>query len=376
MILSEQEKKDWMRLAFSENIGPITFRSLLQYFGTPKRAIAHLGEFAKRGGRTKPIHLASEKQVEHQLQIADELGVQILPSCDPNYPTPLKVIEDAPAIIFTKGFLDVCQKNAIGMVGTRNASLNGKTFTRKVASDLTEADYTIVSGLAKGIDTAAHEGALSNTTGKGGTIAVIGTPLNEIYPYENKELFEEICHRGCVISELAFGSPTSPQNFPRRNRIISGLSQGIIVVEAHAKSGSLITARIAKDQDRHIFAVPGFPLEPRSEGPNKLLKNGAFLVENAMDIRTVVEDLTQQHAFKEPDFDTYFEAPCFTLSDGDLNSARDVILNLLSANSTGIDELIRGTGLSSQLVNIILVELELAGRLERMPGNRVCLLYK
>lgn len=373
MTLTVQQKKEWLKLALSENVGPITFRNLLAYFGTPKEAITHLDEFARRGGRSKPIVLASEKKVTEQLKKAHELGVEILTLREPEYPRLLKKLEDAPPVLFAKGHLSLTTKTCVGIVGTRGASLNGKNFARHLSYDLAKSDYTIVSGMAKGIDSAAHMGALSNTDGKGGTIAVVGTGLDAIYPKENKTLCEELYERGCVICELPFGSPISPQNFPRRNRIISGLSKGIVVIEAQLRSGSLITARLAKEQGRHVFAVPGFPLEARSEGPNKLLKNGAILVEKASDIIDTFNDLSHAFQMEEPDFNCHFE-PYTVISDRELAEARKIIVENLTYETTGVDELIQGTQLSAQIVSIILVELELAGRIERHPGNRVSLL--
>lgn len=375
-MLSEQQKKEWMQLAFSENVGPITFHNLLSFFGSPKEALAHVNEFARRGGRTREIKIADERQVDEQLQMAQEFDTQIIVSGEKDYPRLLKKITDMPPVLFAKGHFVLTQKNAVALVGTRNASLNGRSFARHLALDLAQKDYVVVSGMAKGIDTAAHEGALGGDVGMGGTIAVVGTPLNEVYPAENEALFKEICKRGCVISELPFGSPTSPQNFPRRNRIISGLSKGVCVVEAQAKSGSLITARLAKEQERLLFAVPGFPLDARSEGPNKLIKQGAYLVENANDVLHELEDLTNQHHFNEPDTLEDMIVPSYpSVTDNELDRARKIIVDSLSSQPTGIDELIRGTELTSQIVNIILVELELAGRIERHPGGRVSLLF-
>ena len=375
-MLSEQQKKEWMQLAFSENVGPITFHNLLNFFGTPKEALAHVNEFARRGGRTREIKIADERQVDEQLKMAQEFDTQIVVSGDKSYPKLLKKTTDMPPVLFVRGHFVLTQKNAMALVGTRNASLNGRSFARRLALDLAQHDYVVVSGMAKGIDTAAHEGALGADVGIGGTIAVVGTPLNEVYPAENEGLFKEICNQGCVISELPFGSPTSPQNFPRRNRIISGLSKGVCVVEAQAKSGSLITARLAKEQNRLLFAVPGFPLDARSEGPNKLIKQGAHLVENANDIWNTLEDLTNQHCFNEPDTLDSVMMPSYpSVTDNELAKARTIIVDSLSSQPTGIDELIRGTALTSQIVNIILVELELAGRIERHPGGRVSLLF-
>ena len=375
-MLSEQQKKEWMQLAFSENVGPITFHSLLSFFGTPKEALAHVDEFARRGGRTREIKIADERQVDEQLRLAEEFDTQIIVSGEKDYPRLLKKTTDMPPVLFARGHFVLTQKNAVALVGTRNASLNGRSFARRLALDLAQKDYVVVSGMAKGIDTAAHEGALGADIGMGGTIAVIGTPLNEVYPAENDALFKQICERGCVLSELPFGSPTSPQNFPRRNRIISGLSKGVCVIEAQGKSGSLITARLAKEQERLLFAVPGFPLDARSEGPNKLIKQGATLVENATDILYELEDLTNQHRFNEPDaFDEAIMPSYPSVSDNELDKARKIITDSLSSQPTGVDELIRGTELTAQIVSIILVELELAGRIERHPGGRVSLLF-
>lgn len=375
-MLSEQQKKEWMQLAFSENVGPITFHSLLGFFGTPKEALAHVDEFARRGGRTREIKIADERYVDEQLRLAEEFDTQIIVSGEKDYPRLLKNTTDMPPVLFARGHFVLTQKNAVALVGTRNASLNGRSFARRLALDLAQKDYVVVSGMAKGIDTAAHEGALGADIGMGGTIAVVGTPLNEVYPAENDALFKQICERGCVLSELPFGAPTSPQNFPRRNRIISGLSKGVCVVEAQGKSGSLITARLAKEQERLLFAVPGFPLDARSEGPNKLIKQGAILVENATDILYELEDLTNQHRFNEPDVFEEVIMPSYpSVSDNELDRARKIIIDSLSSQPTGVDELIRGTELTAQIVNIILVELELAGRIERHAGNRISLLF-
>ena len=375
-MLSEQQKREWMQLAFSENVGPITFHNLLSFFGSPKEALLHINEFARRGGRTREIKIADERQIDEQLKLAEEFDTQIIVSGEKDYPHLLKKTSDMPPVLFVRGHLVLVQKNTIALVGTRNASLNGRSFARHLALDLAQKDYVVVSGMAKGIDTAAHEGALGADIGVGGTIAVVGTPLNEVYPAENEALFKEICLRGCVISELPFGSPTSPQNFPRRNRIISGLSRGVCVVEAQGKSGSLITARLAKEQERLLFAVPGFPLDARSEGPNKLIKQGAKLVENATDILYELEDLTNQHLFAEPDMANEMIVPSYpSVNDNELERARKMIVDSLSSHPTGVDELIRGTELTAQIVNIILVELELAGRIERHPGGRVSLLF-
>ena len=371
--MTNTELLDWLRLSLSENVGPATFRQLVSYFGSAKEALLHIGELAKRGGK-KEIKVANEKQAEAQLNRAEKIGAKILTWKDSDYPFLLRQIKDAPPIIFVLGHVGLLSGDSVAIVGTRNASLNGKNIARFLAAGLIEKNYSVVSGMAKGIDAAAHTGALeSGIVNEAGTIAILGTPVDEAYPQENAGLYEQIKERGCLVSELPFGTPLVPQNFPRRNRIISGLSKGVVVIEANLKSGSLITAREAANQGRDVFAVPGFPMDPRSAGPNALIQDGATLVQSAKDI---VDALAQEKTFhleetlREQDYKLDFHS-----IEANLDKVRQKVLENLSAEPVEIDSLVRATESTMQEVNVVLVELELAGRLERHPGNRVSLIY-
>ncbi len=363
----------WIQLALSENVGPVTFRQLLQFFGSCEEALKHITEIAAQGGAKRKIKLCSEKMAEAQLTRAQEIDANILTYQDTNYPKLLKQISDAPPFLFVLGHDTLLNQRCVGVVGTRNASINGRNMARILSSELVQKEFCVVSGMAKGIDTAAHEGALSITNSIAGTIAVLGTPVDEIYPKENADLYAQIKERGCIVSEFAFGSQMAPTNFPRRNRIISGVSEGIVVIEAQVQSGSLITAREALSQGREVLAVPGFPLEPRSKGPNALIKDGATLVESAQDVMDVLNQNQRFHLSEA--MAEVPEIPDFHALSDDVNHAREDVVNALSAEPVEVGALVRSTGVPLAVINIILVELELAGRLERHPGNSVSLIY-
>ena len=371
--MTEQERIDWLRLAFSENVGPATFRKLLSIFGSPAKALENIEGWAKQGGAKKAIKIADEKSVQYQIKQADKFGAQILLLCDDNYPQTLKQISDAPPVLFVLGHTHLLSKRCVAMVGTRAATLNGKNFATHLAKELSEQDYIIVSGMAKGIDRAAHTGALQNTTDKGGTIAVLGSAINEVYPPENQDLYDEIKKRGCLISEFPFDTIVKPQNFPRRNRIISGLSEGVVVIEANLKSGSLITAKEALSQGREVFAVPGSPLDPRAAGPNALIQDGATLVTQTRDVTDVLDNIQTFHLSDTFDHNEYQldHIP----EQKEIDRARSLILENLSPEMIEIDELIRATKLDARLVHIVLTQLELAGRIEHFTGNRIALIY-
>ena len=371
--MTEQERIDWIRLAFSENVGPTTFRKLLSMFGSSSTALQHIEEWAKQGGAKRSIKVAQIRDIESQIKKANKVGAKVILSCDDDYPKLLKQISDAPPVLFVLGHTHLLSKRCIGVVGTRAATLNGKNFASHLAKELSEQDYVIVSGMAKGIDRAAHTGALQNASDKGGTIAVLGTSIDEIYPPENKDIYDEIKERGCIISEFPFDTILMPQNFPRRNRIISGLSEGILVIEANLKSGSLITAKEALSQGREIFAVPGSPLDPRAAGPNALIQDGATLVSQTRDITDVLENT---HTFHLNDTITPGEYQLDRIPDQkDIDKARAMVLENLSPEMIEIDDLIRTTKLEPRLVHIVLTQLELAGRLEHFTGNRIALIY-
>ena len=363
----------WIQLALSENVGPATFRQLVKFFGSPEEALKHIDEIATRGGAKRKVKLADEKMAQAQLKRIEQIGGQILTYKDDSYPKLLKQISDAPPLLFALGHVGLLNKRCVGIVGTRNASINGRNMARFLGCELVKKDFCVVSGMAKGIDRASHEGALSDTETSAGTIAVLGTPVDEVYPKENADIYAQIKERGCIISEFAFATQMLPTNFPRRNRIISGLSEGLIVIEAQVHSGSLITAREALSQGREVMAVPGFPLEPRSRGPNALIKDGAKLVETVDDVLDTLNQNRQFHLSEIlPDEDTL---PAFHALTDDVANARDEVLNALSAEPIEIGALVRATGIDLSVINIILVELELAGRLERHPGNSVSLIY-
>ncbi len=370
--LSSIEKKEWLRLSRSENVGPITFKNLIDYYKTPGEALRHLSDFAKKGGRKKDVFVCSDSLAQSEIEQVERLGGQIIASCEPDYPELLRCIEDAPPVITVLGYSTLLKKNTIGIVGTRNASLNGKNMARKLSFDLCENDYVIVSGMARGIDAAAHEGALANTSGKGGTIAVLGTGVDVVYPAENRNIYNELLQRGAILSEFPLSSQPFPSNFPRRNRIISGLSKGLLVIEANSKSGSLITAQRAMEQKRTVFAVPGNPLDMRSQGPNLLLKQGAHLVETSQDIINV---LNECHFSEMADiYQDKMNVSMVNPDISDIKDVRELIIENLSPDTIFVDELIRECHLSASVVNVVLVELELAGRIERFPGNRVALI--
>ncbi|GAB4173608.1 MAG: DNA-processing protein DprA [Thalassobaculales bacterium] len=366
-LLSDRERLDWLRLIRSENVGPVTFDLLLQRFGSAAKAIEALPGLARQGGRQQALRVASEAAAREEMKAVARLGATLLAKGEPGYPPALAAIADAPPLICRLGLPVLDHRPAIAIVGARNASLNGRSFARKLAEDLGRAGVVVVSGLARGIDTAAHEGALAS-----GTVAVVAGGVDVIYPEENTALYGRIVETGAVLAELPPGTVPQARHFPRRNRIISGLAQGVVVVEASPNSGSLITARFALDQGREVFAVPGSPLDPRARGANSLIKQGATLVEGADDI---LEAISRQRAAplaeREADlFDTGRPAD----PDGPaLATARRRLGELLGPSPVQVDELIRECQLSPAVVLTVLLELELAGRLERQAGNRVAL---
>ena len=370
MVLSDTEKINSLRLIMTDNIGPVTYNQLLSYYGTATKAIMHLPELAKSGGRIKNLKLVSESDAERQFELAQKKQVRILFRQDADYPSRLQQISDIAPVLFVKGDISVFQKKAVSVVGTRNASLNGKALARQISSDLAKAGYNIVSGLAHGIDRAAHVGALS--VGKGNTTAVLGTSVDEVYPQTNQDVYDQIADNGCLVSEFPFLTPMNPRNFPRRNRVIAALSEGTLVIEAQERSGSLITAREAANFGREVLAVPGSPVDPRSSGPNALIRDGATLVSSAQDVITALEalntfSLRQEAAVPAVD--------CEPLDEDTLTDARTLVYHNLGTEPVSVDFLIQETGLEARAVNVILAELAIAGRLERYPGNRVSLVY-
>src|SRR6266851_2349936 len=293
--LNPAERLDWLRLIRSENVGPVTFYQLLRRFGSASAALEKLPELANRGGRRAPLTLFPRAQAERELAELARVGATLLAWGEPDYPAALAAIDDAPPLLAVKGNTALLGRRAIAVVGARNASANGRRLARDLASELGRHGLVVASGLARGIDAAAHLGAMAS-----GTVAVLAGGIDIVYPPENQELYEAIVAQGAVVAEPALGTVPQARHFPRRNRIISGLSLGIVVVEAAARSGSLITARFALDQGREVFAVPGSPLDPRCRGANDLIRHGATLTESIDDILQQLPTLSPSVAHRRP----------------------------------------------------------------------------
>jgi DNA processing protein len=362
-VLSDAERIDWLRLSRTSQVGPITFFGLLSRFGSALAAIEALPEMAARAGRARPPVIPPKSEIEHEIAAAARLGLRLIAACEPDYPRALAAIEDAPPLIAAGRNADLLARPSIGIVGARNASLNGRRIAERLARELSAAGLIVVSGLARGIDTEAHRASL-----KGGTIAVVAGGIDINYPPENAKLQADILESGCIVSEAPLGTEPMARHFPRRNRIISGLTPGVIIIEAARNSGSLITARMALEQGREIFAVPGSPLDPRSQGTNNLIREGATLTETVDDVLRVLsmEGATRIEAHQP-------SLPLPAGGDSEVAEARRLVLDALSPTPVAVDELVRDCQVSLPVVMTILLELELSGRLERQSGQRVSL---
>jgi len=370
--LSDLERLAWLRLIRSDNVGPITFYRLLAQFGSAENALSSLPELARQGGR-RGYRLFPSSDAEAELEQLEKVGASLIGYQEPEYPALLREMEGAPPLISAKGNLHLFGRTVIGIVGARNASANGLGFARKLAADLGRGGYgvkdpVVASGLARGIDAAAHQGALES-----GTIAVLAGGIDKIYPAENTRLHEEIAERGILLAEMPVGTQPTGRLFPVRNRIISGLSRGVVVVEASPRSGSLITARLALDQGREVFAVPGGPGDPRTQGTNGLIRDGAILTESAVDVLRPLGEAGILSTKEQYLFDFTGEFNDRSKLD-DTERCRAVVVELLDFSPVAVDELVRNCQFSFAVVSAILLELELAGRLERHPGNRVSLI--
>lgn len=361
MATSNRERFDRLRLYRSENVGPITFRRLLGHYGSASAAIAALPSLARRGGRGKPIKVCPAEAAEREIEALKAAGGRYLIWGDAEYPAALANIEDAPPALSLIGHAHLFERQAVAIVGARNASANGRRFARGIAAELGQAGLVVASGLARGIDAAAHEGALET-----GTVAVVAGGVDVVYPKENRALHEAIAERGAILAEQPPGTTPQGRHFPYRNRIISGLALGTLVVEAAMRSGSLITARYALEQGREVFAVPGSPLDPRCRGTNDLIRQGAVLTESAADILGAIGGIGGARLDERRD-DSYAAPPPPDVPAAD----RRAITELLGHSPVPVDEIIRQCQLSPATVSAVLLELELAGRLERHPGNQV-----
>lgn len=395
-LLTDEQRLDCLRLIRSERIGPRTFRALVREFGSAGQAVAALPEVARRAGRGA-IRITSRAEAERERDALARMGARMLVLGEPDYPIPLAGIDTAPPLIAVRGAVSVLNRPMVAIVGSRNASAAGGVFTERLAAELGAAGFVTVSGLARGIDARAHAASLST-----GTVAILAGGHERIYPEQNRPLLESILDRGgAVVSEMPIGWEPRGRDFPRRNRIVSGLSYGVVVVEAARRSGSLITARFALEQGREVFAVPGSPLDPRAEGTNDLIRGGATLCTSAENVVAAIAPLVSRGPVS-------LDRACRearSAYDGDLGLAfwdeldmppegredphagfaergpevatplsdREHLLGLLSVSPVTVDDLVRLTGLPVRSVQATLLELELAGSIERRAGNAICL---
>ena len=363
--LSDEQRIDWLRLIRSQNVGPRTFRSLLNHFGGARAALEALPSLAQRGGARGATQICPRDDALREIGLAHKLGVTLVALSEPEYPARLQMIDDAPPLIAIRGNAAALARPMVAMVGSRNASGAGLKFTQMIARELGETGFVVVSGLARGIDAAAHKSSLAT-----GTVAVLAGGQDRIYPAEHASLLDAILPGGAALSEMPLGWEPRAADFPRRNRLISGLSLGVVIVEAAKRSGSLITARCALEQGREVFAVPGSPLDPRAEGTNGLIKQGATPVTETADITSVLAPIMEQHELlaREPERD-------FVPDDRDpADDERARIVALLGPAPVQIDDLVRMAQSSPAVVRMVLLELEIAGRIERHGGGLVSLI--
>jgi DNA processing protein len=365
--LSDRQRLAWLRLIRTENVGPATFRDLINRFGSADTALEMLPELIRAGG-ARSVRIPTAAEAEHELSLAEKSGARFVAIGEADYPPMLRRMDHPPPLLAIRGEAAMFRLPPVAIVGARNASLAGIKMARMLAAELGRQGHAIVSGLARGIDTAAHHGSLDT-----GTVAVLAGGLDRPYPPENVDLCNEIAGRGgAVVSEMPFGWEPRAKDFPRRNRIIAGLSLGLVVVEAAKRSGSLISARLATEMGRLVFAVPGSPLDPRAAGTNGLLKEGATLVTEAAD---VIEQIAPLTGIPLPQAEHLQEPPDFSATPTPGDADRAAVVEALGPVPTGVDEIIRHTGLHPAQVFTVLLELDLAGRLERHAGGAVSLAY-
>lgn len=363
-----QERMNWLRLARSENVGPKTFKKLIELYGNATTSIEKAQELAANGGLKRKIKISSISEVENEIEKTIEYGAQIILSCDNNFPQKLKQIDDCPAAIIVKGSIEkLNKKKCVAIVGARNASVNGCSFAKELATDLGKAEVIIVSGLALGIDTYAHQGSINYCS-----IGVIAGGINNIYPPQNKKLFDDIILNGAIIAELPINTAPLAKHFPQRNRIISGISDAVVVVEAALKSGSLITADYSISQGKQVFAVPGTPTDARHKGTNMLIRNGAKITESAHDVMNFLNSISD---FTLNEKIANYNAPNPLLpTENELSKYRKQFFEALSYSPTNLDTILEQTEIPLNVANLLILELELAGRLIRSFGNKICLL--
>jgi DNA processing protein len=365
--LTDEQRIDWLRLIRSPNVGPRTFRALINHFGGARAALTALPSLARRGGATGAMEVYPRADAEREIAAAKKLGVVFVALGEVAYPLRLQMIDDAPPLLAIRGQMRALALPMVAIVGSRNASGAGLKFTQRIARELGEAGFAIVSGLARGIDAAAHAASLATAT-----IAVLAGGQDRVYPPEHAELLDAILPLGVALSEMPLGREPRARDFPRRNRLISGLSLGVVIVEAAKRSGSLITARFALEQGREVFAVPGSPLDPRAEGTNGLIKQGATPVTETADIVAVLRPIMEEKKFPAHEADPSAEDD----TAGEVDPASDErtrIVALLGPGPVQIDDLVRLSKSSPAVVRMVLLELEIAGRIERHGGGLVSL---
>ena len=379
--LSQAEALDRLRLARAEGVGPVAYRRLLSRYRSVSAALEALPGLARAGGRQTPPAIPSTDDAAREMTAVQRLGGRFIFAGQPEYPPLLALLDDAPAAMAVLGDPALLAARAVSLVGGRNASANGQRMAEELAADLAQA-VVVVSGLARGIDAAAHAGALRT----GRTVAAVAGGLDMPYPPEHADLQRRIAEAGAVVSEAPLGTAPQARHFPRRNRIIAGLSLGVVVVEAALRSGSLITARLAQEAGRELFAVPGSPLDPRSRGANDLIRQGAHLTETAADVLENLPDHPQREGLsRSPLFargavtgaaeppPEWQEPPEESV---DLLKARMQVIDLLGSSPTAVDDIVRRCQFSAAAVMAVLLELELAGRIQTLPGSRVALLLE
>jgi DNA processing protein len=361
VTIGQGGRLDRLRLIRSANVGPVSYVQLIQRFGSADAALAAIPQLAARAGSKAP-RLADIGDVMREVDAVERLGARHIFLGDADYPALLAEIDTAPPVLIVRGDMALAQRPCVGIVGARNASAVACRFARELGMGLAREGVTVVSGLARGIDTNAHIGALD-----GSTIGVIASGIDIAYPPENEALQQEVATRGLLIAEQPPGREPLARHFPSRNRIIAGLSVGTVIVEAAPKSGSLITARLANEAGREVMAVPGSPLDPRAQGCNQLIREGATLIQNVADILEAVRPIFGH--VRQPG--QGYEAEAFQGDASDV--ARAEIIGLLSIAPVAVDEIVRQSGHLPAIVQLVLLELELAGRLERHAGGRVSL---
>jgi DNA processing protein len=363
--LTTTERLAWLQLARTDGIGPQTFHKLITRYKTATRALEALPDLVTKGGAKRGLKVYAAELAQKEIDTTAKAGAQLLCACEMQYPTMLANIDSAPPILCVSGNLALFQKTSVGIVGARTASASGRKMARILSHALVEAGFLVTSGLARGIDTAAHEAATPSRTA-----AVIAGGIDHLYPPENATLQKAIAAEGLLITEMPIGTAPRAEHFPRRNRIISGMSTVVIIVEAALRSGSLITARFANEQNREVYAVPGSPLDPRCEGTNKLIKEGANILTSLNDVLDFLNrEVTPLQSLL---FERQAEPLLPPDEDADDTTRRE-ILGLLSVNAVDIDDLIREANATPEAVMAVLLELEVAGRLTRSAGGMVAL---